>query len=325
MLSTRPPYLRMLRIHERLSGGDVVSLAAFSESLEVSDRTVKRDLEYMRDQYTAPIEWDREKRGYWYTRPFDKLPAVRLSAEEAVAIVLASKVFSAWSESSLGSALEAALEKLSARIDDVVSISSEELDGLIVAPPEDEGRARERELLGVLIEAASDHHEIEIIYKKPHSDQERRRARPLHLARLQGEWTLIAFDCSRQAIRKFLLSRMSSIQVGDKTFERPEDFDPEAYLSGSVGRHTGDDRFAVVIEFDSFAAPYVREEHWRPARRVETLADGGIRVNMTLNNLIDIRRYVLSWGRHARVIEPVELRSAVQEEIEAMTRMEVHE
>jgi len=320
MLASRPPHRRILSIHQRLSRGEAPTLISLSEDLEVSERTVKRDLEFMRDQFGAPIEWIRERRGYVYTRPFDTLPTVRLSAEEAVTVLLANKVFAAWSESSLGAAFGAALRKLSDSIDDIVSISSDEIDELVLSPPEDAGRHREGELLGALIDAARQRRGIRIRYRKPHEAAAERRLWPMHLARLQGDWTLIAHDRDREDIRKFLLSRIEALDVLDMTFERMRDFDPESYLAGSLGRHTGENEYAVVIDFDSFAAPYVREEHWRPERTIEEYSDGGIRVNMTLNNLIDIRRYVLSWGRHARVVGPAELEESVREEVEAMWR-----
>lgn len=318
MLSSRPPYLRTLRIHERLCSGNRVQLARLVEELEVSDRTVKRDLEFMRDQLGAPIEWDRKERGYYYRSRFEKLPAVAVSADEALAVALAGKVFSAWEGSPLGTALTAGLEKIASVVGNAVSVSSEELDGLIVSPPGERTQHSERATLGKLIEAASSRSEIRFVYKKPHDAAKTRHVRPLHLARLDYQWILIAFDVPQNAIRKYVISRIESLERLDTPFEPPSDFNLNDYLSGSLGRHTGDSEHSVVLEFDAFAAPYIKEERWRPERQIEDLPDGGIRVSMTLNNLVDIRRYLLSWGQHAIALEPAELRDAVHSELVAM-------
>jgi len=174
----------MLRIHERLSSGDCICLNRFIEELEVSNRTVKRDIEYMRDQYGAPIEWSRTKRGYRYTASFEKLPLLSISADEALAVALACKVFQAWGDSPLGAALTAGLEKIAGVVGNTVSIASEELDELIVSPPGDRTDAAERAKLGQLIEAASEHREVCFSYRKPHGSPTARRVRPLHLERI---------------------------------------------------------------------------------------------------------------------------------------------
>ncbi|MEM9158767.1 MAG: WYL domain-containing transcriptional regulator [Verrucomicrobiota bacterium] len=319
MLSTRPPYLRILRIHERLRDGvGHVGIAELESTLEVSERTVKRDIEYMRDQLGAPIKWGRKPRGYFYSRSFEKLPVMRLSAEEALAVALAKNVFAAWGESALGMALTAALEKVAAVAGDAVSVASDEIEELIISPP-GEGRSdAERANLGLLIEAANGRKPVSFDYSKPHRGIERRTVWPLHLARLEGSWILIAHDLAKEAIRKFVLERIDSLRTLDGFFERPENFDAESYLAGSFGRHTGEDAFEVELRFDSFAAPYVKEERWRPERRTVEEEDGGIRVSMTLNNLIDVRRYVLSWGRHAEVLGPMELIAEIEAEAKAL-------
>ncbi len=320
MSRSRPPYLRSLQIHERLSSGNCVRLVRFVEELEVSDRTVKRDLEFMRDQLGAPIEWDRSKRGYRYTEPFEKLPLVSVSADEALAVALAGKVFSAWEGSPLGEALTAGLGKIAGAVGNAVSIASEELDGLIVSPPGERTDEVQRAKLGQLIEAAASHREVRFSYTKPHGPDTERHGRPLHIARLDHQWTLIAYDVGKNAVRKFVISRIGDLETLETVFEPPTDFDLNDYLAGSMGRHTGDTAHTVVLEFDAFAAPYIKEEHWRPEREIEELPQGCIRVRMTLNNLVDIRRYVLSWGKHAVALEPPELRDAIRAELVEMNQ-----
>ena len=92
-------------------------------------------------------------------------------------------------------------------------------------------------------------------------------------------------------------------------------------MSSSFGSHTGETDFSVILEFDAFAAPYILEERWRPDWEIEELTSGGVRIKMKLNHLVDVRRYVLSWGRHAAVMAPPELREAIREELGAMREM----
>ena len=65
-------------------------------------RTIKRDIEFMRDRFGAPIAWDRANRAYYYTHHCDLLPLLRIDADEALALALARNTFAAWRGSPLG-------------------------------------------------------------------------------------------------------------------------------------------------------------------------------------------------------------------------------
>jgi predicted DNA-binding transcriptional regulator YafY len=58
-LTTRPPLARMLVIDKALSAGSWPNARTLGQELEVNPRTIRRDIEYMRDQLQAPIETDR--------------------------------------------------------------------------------------------------------------------------------------------------------------------------------------------------------------------------------------------------------------------------
>ena len=101
---------RILRIHERLGNGHRLTVVSIAAEFETSPRTIKRDIELMRDRLGAPIAWDAAKHSYCYTRACDLLPLLRLDADEALALVLASRTFAAWRGSALGRALTGASE-----------------------------------------------------------------------------------------------------------------------------------------------------------------------------------------------------------------------
>ena len=87
---------RILTIHERLGSGRQASATTLAAELEVSRRTVKRDIEFMRDTLGAPIIWEPSPATYFYEKPCDILPLLRLTADEALALALAGQTFAAW-------------------------------------------------------------------------------------------------------------------------------------------------------------------------------------------------------------------------------------
>ena len=66
---SRPPLERMLRIHEELRRGALLNSTRLVALLEVSRKTIVRDLAFMRDRLNLPIEFDARIQAYRYTQP----------------------------------------------------------------------------------------------------------------------------------------------------------------------------------------------------------------------------------------------------------------
>ncbi len=92
---------------------------------------------------------------------------------------------------------------------------------------------------------------------------------------------------------------MLSGAIGD--FE-PKDFAPDGYLRGSFSVFKGKDDYDVVIQFDAWATDLVRGRQWHSSQEFTELADGCSRIEMRLNSIEEIERWVLAWGAHATVV-----------------------
>jgi predicted DNA-binding transcriptional regulator YafY len=68
--------------------------------LEVDPRTIRRDLEFMRDEHHAPIAFDRARRGYYYADPTFRLPLVQMSQGEMLALYLSERMMRQFSGTS---------------------------------------------------------------------------------------------------------------------------------------------------------------------------------------------------------------------------------
>src|ERR1051326_2696454 len=65
----RPPLDRMLRIHQELQAQKFPNASSMGNEMEISTKTVHRDVEFMRDRLRMPIEWDSARNGYTTLRP----------------------------------------------------------------------------------------------------------------------------------------------------------------------------------------------------------------------------------------------------------------
>jgi predicted DNA-binding transcriptional regulator YafY len=139
-----------------------------------------------------------------------------------------------------------------------------------------------------------------------------------HLANINGEWYLFAYDHARKDLRTFVPARIQSVKPTGKNFERTQKFSLEKRLRDSFGVHAGEGEFDVVIRFTPRAADYIREKKWHPSQVLRDLKNGAAELKMKLSSLAEVQRWVLSWGGDAKVLQPKELVTAVQQAAEAI-------
>lgn len=310
---------RIVELHRRLCADQAVTAESLAGDLEVSSRTIKRDIDLMRDQLGVPIAWDASTQSYYYTRHCDLLPLLRIDADEALALALAGKTFAAWRGSPLGQALTSALEKIAPIIGGAVSLPVDTLRDLLFAP-DDPAADAEHRYFALLLESIHRRRQLRIAYLKPRANAaaETRTLHPLHLAYLDHRWMLIAYDPAKRGIRNFMLARIRDAQMTAVRFEPPADFERDKYLAGSFGRFVGDIDYDVRLVVDAEAAPYLRERPWHPSQEIIERPDGGIEVSFRVNHLNDIERRILACGAHAEVLAPPELRERLRATVAAL-------
>ncbi len=107
-------------------------------------------------------------------------------------------------------------------------------------------------IFDALAKAVAQRQQLELHYRKPGQRKtEPRLVDPYHLANINGEWFLFAFDHARKDIRTFVPARIQSVKPTGKTFERPQKFSLEKRLRDSFGVHSGEGEYEVVIRFNA--------------------------------------------------------------------------
>jgi predicted DNA-binding transcriptional regulator YafY len=132
---------------------------------------------------------------------------------------------------------------------------------------------------------------------------------------------VIAFDHLRGQFRHFAVSRIEEWQIlKHERFTRDPDFSPESYLAQGFLAEHGDTPVEIVIWFDEYQARYMRGKQWHASQTIEEHADGTLTLRFQTGALAEVRRWVMSYGDHAEVLAPTELRAEVAAEAAAMAR-----
>jgi predicted DNA-binding transcriptional regulator YafY len=310
-LHSRPPLERMLRIHQSLQAGKFPNASTLARELEVSTKSIHRDLEFMRDRLNLPIEFDPARNGYFYTGEVSAFPTMQITEGELFALVVAEKALQQYRGTSFEKPLLSAIKKMEQALPDTISLNLADIEQTISFRTRAE-QILDLKIFDVLAKAAARRQQIELAYRKPgQTKPEARIVDPYHLANINGEWYLFAFDHARKDIRTFAPARIKSVKPTGKTFERPQKFSLEKRLRDSFGVHSGQGEHAVVIRFNPRAADYVREKKWHESQQLRELKSGGVELSLKLSSLAEIERWVLSWGGDAKVLKPRELAESV--------------
>jgi proteasome accessory factor B len=168
-------------------------------------------------------------------------------------------------------------------------------------------------IFDALAKAVAERRQLELMYRKPGHKVEARIVDPYHLANINGEWFLFAFDHARKDIRTFAPARIQSVTPTGERFERSQKFSLEKRLRDSFGVHSGEGKFEVVIRFAPRAADYIREKKWHESQSLREFKNGAVELKMKLSSLGEVQRWVLSWGGDAEVLQPPELVESVRQ------------
>jgi predicted DNA-binding transcriptional regulator YafY len=78
----KPQHRRLTFIDQQISTGGYPICFRMSQEWEVSPKTIQRDVDYLRDELGAPIQFSALRHGFFYTEPTWRLPAIQLSEGE---------------------------------------------------------------------------------------------------------------------------------------------------------------------------------------------------------------------------------------------------
>lgn len=315
---SRPPLERMMKIHDELRRAALVNCTRLAASLEVSRKTVVRDIAFMRDRLNLPIEFDPRINAYRYTHPVNAFPTVHVTEGELMALLVAQRALQQYRGTPFHRQLELSFEKLTAGLRDRISFSP--ADELSAVSFKNIGLGRtDLAVFNALSGAVLRMREVAFDYRKPgDTGKTKRHVRPYHLANRENLWYLVGHDLERESLRTFALPRISGVEVMDRAFERPADFSPETFFSRALGVVGGVGDYRVVIRFDAPVAERIREREWHESQELRELAGGAVELRLRLGALSEVRQWVLSWGAHAQVMQPAELREDIRREIRAL-------
>ena len=302
---------RMLRVVTVLRGHpDGIRPAEIARRVGVATRTVYRDLRALEEEVGVAV-WSED--GRWGVVSEEFLPPLKLTLDEAMAVVLSSRLMVRYADK-YDPDLASAFEKLEEVLPATLAGHVERTLDVLAQHPRD---AAFSERVHRLTRAWAERRVVEVEYEParyaPEAAPRRAVVRPFLIEpSLQTHALyLIGWDEGRGGLRTFKIERIREVSVTPRTFEPPEEGALEGDLRRAWDIIADQPATAVVLRFDPGVAARVGETTWHPTQRLEPQPDGSLLFRATVAGTIEIRLWILSWGDAVEVLEPAALREDV--------------
>jgi len=321
MERSKTQFVRLQELDTAIRRGKYPNCLSFAQDWEVSQKTIQRDIEFLKYSLGASIEYDRGRQGYYYTDTNWFLPALNISEGELFALMLGAQAMSVYKGTAIAETLQAILDKIAAALPEVVSVRPDDAAiGLsFVGLP---SRPVDPEIWRTVVRAIRNRTAILATYRaEAKAESKSYRIHPYHLANLHGDWYLLACLPPHGDVTQFALSRFERAAVTNDHFPEPDRQAIEDHLHETFGKFVRTGReplHKVRVAFTKDIAHRLTARQWHPDQKLKQHKDGSGTLEFPAASLEEAMQWVLGGGRHVQVQSPDELHAMVAAEIEAM-------
>jgi predicted DNA-binding transcriptional regulator YafY len=310
-------YDRLSKLCAEIQRGRYPTKADLARVAHRTPRTVQNDIRALKDDWQAPLEFDRKKNGFYFTDSTWRLPSIKLSQGELLSFFIAERMLRRLSDATEVKLVRGALRNLAALLPEEVSVDLTALEQAISFAPEPVVDVSP-DTLRRLTEAATSRETLQIEYFSPRNNERtEREVNVLMVHNWIGEWYAICWDIGKQDYRDFHAGRIINIARTRRHFEPPPDWNPKAYLKRGFGMFRGGKEVVVEVEFDSYQARYARERKFHETEKRKQLKDGRLRITFETTEaaLEQVARWLSQYGEQAQALRPQKLREMMREQL----------
>jgi proteasome accessory factor B len=288
-----------------------VTIKELAEEMGVGEKTIRRDLEAFQTAGFPMIETVGQfGRKSYRIDPEKNQPGMSFAFDEAIALYLGRRFLEPLAGTIFWEAAQRAFKKIrSTAVFHQTAVGASDY-------------SQKSDLIDTLMQGIEDRRAMFITYQSLHATESvSYDIYPYGLTYHRGSLYLVGHAPQHDAIRHWKIDRIEGAELTEIRFSRPDGFDLPGHFARSFGVFQGDGEVHVKIRFAPTVARYVQESAWHASQKLTKEKDGSLLAEFDLDGTEEIMRWVLSFGRHAEVLEPEELRHAVREELQVLLRL----
>ncbi len=312
---------RFYKIDQMITDRGHVSFEEMKTALEVSRATLRRDLEYMRSRFNAPIVYDRLMGGYRFDRAQPRLggqyelPGLWFSSAEIHALLTMQHLLANLDP---GGLLTPHVQPLMARLNALLGTadnSAEEIRRrvLVVGVGQRQLKLEHFERVG---SALLRRKRLQLTYHAKGTNQvTERQVSPQRLVHYRENWYLDAWCHLRDELRNFAIDSILRIENLETPARDVSRRSVDQVLGPGYGIFTGSTVQWARLRFTPSRARWVATEHWHPKQKSRVEADGSYVLELPYADHRELIMDILKYGADVVVLAPESLRAQVREEL----------
>jgi predicted DNA-binding transcriptional regulator YafY len=316
---------RFYRIQQMLLHRRFVRTQEFLDELEVSRATFKRDLEYLRDRFRAPILYDNEHEAYRFDDKVEdsavwQLPGLWFTADELRALITMDRLLADLEPGVLSELIGPFRKRLKELLGSGEHKAAEVAKRIRVLTMG--ARAVEPAHFRALSTALLSRRRLRIRHQRRQDGEVlEREVSPQRLVHYRDNWYLDAFCHKRQALRTFSVDAMESATVLDKDAKDVGEEALDRHFAAGYGIFAGSETQEAVLLFNPGRARWVSRETWHPKQEGRLQLDGTYLLKFPYSREPELVMDILKYGADVEVLAPESLRTAVADAHAAAARL----
>jgi proteasome accessory factor B len=298
-----------------------------AEEMGGSEKTIRRDLEtFQKSGFPLAEIVEDHGRKKWRVEPGKNQPGLTFTLDEAISLHLGRHLLEPLAGTPFWEAAQRAFRKIRSVLGTPALKYVEKFSGMFhqtMVGVSD--YAKKADIIDELMLGIEDAKAVFITYQSLRATEPvTYDIYPYGLTYHRGSLYLVGRAPAHEEIRHWKVDRIEDAEVTKVPFNRPKDFDLHEHLAKSFGVFHGTGEFHVKVWFSPTVARYVSESKWHSSQQLTPQKDGSLVAEFDLDHTEEIKRWLLSFGKHASVLEPPQLRQDIAAELTAMLEKYTH-
>ena len=317
--------VKLLKAIDLLSKPGGTTKKELAETLEVSERQVYRIIMNIEDLgfpiYDDEDAAEKEKRWKLMDTFVKKLPNItipdlQLSIAEIISLYLIKGEEKLYRGTDIEKTINSAFQKIGMFLPEEAADQLKKIKTLFVpAAKFAKDYSGKEEVINQLTEAILQRKTCLVTYHSFSEDKVKDFSiNPLHFYEREGGLYIFVQSAAYGDVITLAVERIKRLTITPDSFEYPKSFDPEAMLDSTFDFFY-EEPSDFKIWFSADQARYIKEREWSKTQKIEDQEDGSIILTMRTGGTWAVKRWVLSNGAQAKVLEPESLKQEMMEEL----------
>ena len=296
---------------------EIVELCEKVLGKNFSESTIQKDIYALRNdqglKYNAPIEFNRQNKGYYYTDANYTIASIALTGGEINAIEFAAGILEQFKGTELYGDFDNAVEKILQTLSIRKILKNEQIERIIQV--EKAHYFKGTEYISQLIEIIKKSQIISFdYYSFERSDTKKHTLHPYLLKEYRNRWYLVGYHPAYKAIRTFGIDRMDNLIAGKEKYKMIGNFNPITYFKYSFGISIYDNKpEEVVLSFTPMEGKYIKNQSLHQSQKIITDTVRELRISIQVIVSHELQMQLLSYGDQVKVIKPTSLAKTIEE------------